>query len=66
MTSPPIELSYRGRDVVVVKREVHQWRTDLVLQLDGREYTIGRMESAMTRGEVKTLARQWLEEHPPR
>jgi hypothetical protein len=54
---------YEGVHVIVRKQRVHQWRTDLMLHLNGRSFLLGRLEGGMTRREVKDLARRWIREH---
>ena len=44
----------------------NQWRTDLVLELDGKSFYIGRLEGGMTRREVKDLGRSWVLKHKGR
>jgi hypothetical protein len=56
-----VQLRHNGRDVVVEKRPVHQWRTDLVLKDGTREFTIGQLQGGETRRDVKTLAIAFLE-----
>lgn len=51
---------YSGAQVVVWKRRVHQWRTDLMIRGDGRDLHLARYEGTMTRGDVKRLACEWL------
>lgn len=58
-----LTFEHDGRTLILWKRAVHQWRTDIVLSVDGREYVIGREEAPMTRREVKELAQRWLETH---
>lgn len=54
-------IRYHGEIATVRKRVVHQWRTDIILEVRGREFLIGRMESRMTRREVRELAIAWLD-----
>jgi hypothetical protein len=49
--------------VVVWKRRVHQWRTDLLALYQGREYKIGQADAPLTRGEVKRMAIAHLERY---
>ena len=56
-----IHFLHNGHDVVIAKRRIHQWRTDLMIRVDGREAYLCRHEGGMTRREVKQLAREWFE-----
>lgn len=56
-----IEFELDGLAVLVWKRRVHQWRTDLMIRLDRRDLYLARYEGAMTRGNVKQLAREWMD-----
>ena len=50
----------QGQHVLVEKRRIHQWRTDLMIHVGGRAFLLGRLEGGMTRREVRELAFCWL------
>lgn len=56
-----VRFEYQGRAVVVWKRRVHQWRTDLMIRVDGREAYLARDEGGLTRGDVKRMALEWVQ-----
>lgn len=61
-----VELQHEGERAIVWKQPVHQWRTDVMLDILGRSFLIGRIESPVTRKEVREQAKRWLLEHPER
>ena len=61
-----IEITCDGLRLVIRKRPVHQWRTDLMVELDGKSFYLGRLEGGMTRREVKDLGRSWVLKHKGR
>lgn len=64
-TDGQLRFEHQGREILVWKRRVHQWRTDLMIRVDARDLYLARYEGAMTRGDVKQLVREWFQKKPP-
>ncbi len=55
-----IELVHNGVKARVYKRVVHRWRTDVMIDWNGRAACLCRLEGGETRREIRELALRWL------
>lgn len=58
-----LEVTYRGHRAIVRKNTEHPERYLFIYPEPGRQYFLGVQVPGMTRGQVKAMARRWLEEH---